>query len=289
MPGPDPHGRTAGEVVCRDCGLVVDETVLVSNRARTDPGDDSDVGRVGSPTSPRFHDRGLTTVIDGGERDANGNRLSQRKLSRIRRLRTWNARCLARNGAERSLQFGLSELERMASAVGLSDSVREVASVLFRRAHEAGVQRGRSLEAAASAALYAAARSEGLPLTIDTVAEASRVDRRSFVRAYRETIRELSLEIGPPDPSDHVASIASDLDASDAVTRRARSLLDRAKRDDYHVGKHPSGMAAAAVYAASLIEEAGLTQLEISDAADVCAVTIRDHYSAMLDEWRADA
>jgi len=275
-----------GEVVCRDCGLVASETVLVDDRSR---GDSDEGGRsVGAATTPRYHDRGLATVIGEADRDALGNTLSDRKRSQVRRLRTWNSRCLARNGRERSLQFGLSEVDRMASALDRSEPVRETASVLFRRAHEAGVQRGRSLEATATAALYAATRSLGLPTTIDDIDERSRVDSTSFVRAYRELVRELSLEVGPPDPTDHVAGLVSELDAPQAVRRRARALLETVKESEYHVGKHPSGLAAAAVYAAGLVERVDLTQAEVGEAADVSAVTIRNHYSEMLDEWRSN-
>lgn len=292
-PCPECNGRTRedpkrGEIVCEDCSLVVSETVLDRGPERHDRDDDSDRRRVGAPTTKRFHDEGLSTVIGGGDCDANGNRMSARKQRRMRRLRTWNTRYVTQNARERALQFGLSELDRMASALELSETIRETASVVFRRAHSAGVQRGRSLEATATAALFATVRRDGIPLTIEDVAATSRIDRESFERAYRDVVRELGLEISPPDPADHVPGLVSALDGSDALCQRALSLVDRVKATDYHVGKHPNGLAAAAVYAATLIEDEGLTQAEIGDEADISVVTIRTHYTAMLEAWRED-
>ncbi len=273
-----------GERVCPGCGLVVDETLLDRRPPRTD-GDD-DVTRTGPPTTPRFHDGGLGTVI-ADETARAAESASPRKLRRLRRLRTWNKRFLTRSSGERSLQVGLGELERMASSISAPDDVRETASVIFRKAHEAGLQLGRSIEATATAALFAALRREDVPVTLEDVTGRSRVDHEECERAYRHLLRELSLEIGPPDPTSHVSRIASALSADDAVERRARTLLEAAKDRGEHVGKHPVGQAAAAIYAAALVEDRELTQEAIASTADVSTPTIRKHYRTMLDAWRS--
>lgn len=272
-----------GETVCSECGLVVDETVLDTRPPRRHG--ESAVSRVGPPTTPRYHDGGLGTVIGPDDADETGPS-STRKRRQVERLRTWNRRSLTHAPGDRSLQFGLGELERMASALSVPEDVREMASVVFRRAHEAGVQRGRSLEATATAALFAALRYADVPVTLADVSDLSRVDRADCRRTYRDVVRELSLEIGPPDPVTHVSRIASGLDVGDDLERLARSILKRAKTAGDHVGKHPAGQAAAALYAASLIEDADYTQQEIGSEADVSPLTIREHYGTMLAAWR---
>ncbi|WP_424019249.1 transcription initiation factor IIB [Halorientalis pallida] len=279
--------RSRGEVACEQCGLVVDETIL--DRRPSRQSDPTDCQRFGSPTTPQYHDDGLATVIAASDRDAQNKRLQPRKRRRVERLRTWNRRFMTRQPAERSLQFGLGELGRMAAALELSDSLRETASVIFRQAQDAEVHLGRSVEATVTASLFAAARQAGVPLTMDEVTAPSRVSRAAFERAYRNLITELSLEIGPPDPSNHVTRFASELSVSERVQRRATAVLDAAKAQGYHVGKHPAGIAASAIYAGCLLEDADVTQADIAAVADISTMTIRTHYQELLDAWRDPA
>lgn len=272
-----------GETVCTECGLVVDETVLDGRPERTS--DDGDRRRTGPPTTARYHDDGLGTVIAD---DAAGNAppSSPRKRRQLRRMRTWNKRSLTRTPGERSLQFALGELDRMASSLSVPEDVRETASVILRRAHDAEVHRGRSMEATATASLYAALRRADVPVTLDGVTDRSRVDHDECQRVYNDLVRELSLEIAPPDPATYLPGIASELGVDDEIAQIARRMLERAKARGEHVGKHPAGQAAAALYAAGLVRNADLTQAAIGEAADVSSLTIREHYGAMLEAWR---
>ncbi|ELZ35127.1 transcription factor TFIIB cyclin-related protein [Halorubrum distributum JCM 10247] len=81
-----------------------------------------------------MHDKGLSTNIGWQDKDAYGKSLSGRQRRRMQRLRTWNERFRTRDSKERNLKQALGEIDRMASALGLPDNVRETASVIYRRA-----------------------------------------------------------------------------------------------------------------------------------------------------------
>jgi transcription initiation factor TFIIB len=104
-----------------------------------------------------------------------------------------------------------------------------------------------------------------------------------FKRAYRYVVRELNLEVEPADPLQYVPRFASELGLSDEGERTARELLDAAKREGLHSGKSPVGLAAAAVYAASLLANEKVTQSQVSDVANVSEVTIRNRYKELLE------
>jgi transcription initiation factor TFIIB len=167
--------------------------------------------------------------------------------------------------------------------LGLPENVRETASVIYRRALDEDLLPGRSIEGVATASLYAAARQAGTPRSLDEVANVSRVEKSEIARTYRYVVRELSLEIEPADPKSYVPRFASDLDLSDESERRARSLLDSAQAAGIHSGKSPVGLAAAAVYAASLLTNEKVTQNEVSEVADISEVTIRNRYHELLE------
>jgi transcription initiation factor TFIIB len=201
----------------------------------------------------------------------------------MQRLRTWNERFRTRDSKERNLKQALGEIERMSSALGLPENVRETASVIYRRALDENLLPGRSIEGVSTAALYAAARQAGVPRSLDEVERVSRVDKMELTRTYRYIIRELNLEVKPADPESYVPRFISDLDLSDEVERRARDLLESAREAGVLSGKSPVGLAAAAVYAAALLCNQKVTQNEVSEVADISEVTIRNRYKELLE------
>ncbi|QZP37807.1 transcription initiation factor IIB [Halobaculum magnesiiphilum] len=274
-----------GETVCRDCGLVVEEDEIDHGpewRA-FDSKEKDEKSRVGAPTTNMMHDKGLSTNIGWQDKDAYGNQLSGRQREKMQRLRTWNERFRTRDSKERNLKQALGEIDRMASALGLPDNVRETASVIYRRALDEDLLPGRSIEGVATASLYAAARQAGTPRSLDEITNVSRVEKDEIARTYRYVVRELKLEIQPADPESYVPRFASDLDLSDESERRARQLLQTAKQEGVHSGKSPVGLAAAAVYAASLLTNEKVTQSEVSEVANISEVTIRNRYHELLE------
>ena len=274
-----------GETVCEDCGLVVDEDSIDRGpewRA-FDAAEKDQKSRVGAPTTNMMHDKGLSTNIDWRDKDAYGNSLSSKQRQKMQRLRKWNERFRTRDSKERNLKQALGEIDRMASALGLPDNVRETASVIYRRALDENLLPGRSIEGVSTSALYAAARQAGVPRSLDEVAGVCRVEKDEIARTYRYVARELGLEIAPADPESYVPRFASDLDLSEEAAGRARELLGSAKEAGIHSGKSPVGLAAAAVYAASLLTNEKVTQSEVGEVADISEVTIRNRYHELLE------
>jgi len=274
-----------GETVCEDCGLVVetDEIDRGPEWRAFDASEKDEKSRVGAPTTNMMHDKGLSTNIDWRDKDAYGNSLSSNQRQKMQRLRKWNERFRTRDSKERNLKQALGEIDRMASALGLPENVRETASVIYRRALDENLLPGRSIEGVSTAAVYAAARQAGVPRSLDEINEVSRVEKSEIARTYRYVIRELGLEVAPADPESYVPRFASSLELSDEAEHRARKLLQNAKEQGVHSGKSPVGLAAAAVYAAALLTNEKTTQAAVSEVADISEVTIRNRYHELLE------
>jgi transcription initiation factor TFIIB len=274
-----------GETVCTECGLVVEEDEIDRGpewRA-FDSAEKDEKSRVGAPTTNMMHDKGLSTNIDWRDQDAYGNSLDSRQRQKMQRLRKWNERFRTRDSKERNLKQALGEIDRMASALGLPENVRETASVIYRRALDENLLPGRSIEGVSTASVYAAARQAGVPRSLDEVAGVSRVEKSEIARTYRYVVRELGLEVAPADPESYVPRFASELGLSEEAENRARQLLGNAKEQGVHSGKSPVGLAAAAVYAASLLTNEKTTQAAVSEVADISEVTIRNRYHELLE------
>jgi len=274
-----------GESVCADCGLVVEEDDIDRGpewRA-FDAKEKDEKSRVGAPTTNTMHDKGLSTNIDWRDQDAYGRSLDSRQRQKMRRLRKWNERFRTRDSKERNLKQALGEIDRMASALGLPENVRETASVIYRRALDEDLLPGRSIEGVSTACTYAAARMADVPRSLDEISEVSRVGKDEIARTYRYVVRELKLEVKPADPESYVPRFASDLELSDETELRAKELLTNAKEKGIHSGKSPVGLAAAAVYAAALLTNEKTTQAAVSEVADISEVTIRNRYHELLE------
>jgi len=274
-----------GELVCEDCGLILETDNIdrgpewrAFNHAER-----QSKSRVGAPITQTMHDKGLTTQIDWRNKDASGRSLSDEKRSQMVRLRKWQERVRTKDAGERNLQFALSETDRMASALGVPRSVREVASVIYRRALSEDLIRGRSIEAVAASALYAACRKEGIPRSLEEVTHVARVERKEIGRAYRYIARELELGMRPVDPQKYVPRFCSALDLSEEVQSKANEVIETSAGEGLLSGKSPTGYAAAAIYAASLLCNEKKTQREVADVAQVTEVTIRNRYQEQIE------
>jgi len=275
-----------GELVCQDCGYVIEERYIDAGpewRA-FDSEQKEKRSRVGAPITYTIHDKGLSTIIDWNNKDYYGKAISIRTRAQLFRLRKWQRRIRISNATERNLAFALSELDRMASALGLPKSVRETAAVIYRKAIEKNLIRGRSIEGVVAAALYAACRQAGVPRTLDEIAQYSRVDRKEIGRTYRFIARELGLKLMPTSPADYVPRFCAALGLSGEVQRKAIEIIKKAEERELTSGRGPTGVAAAAIYIASILCGERRTQREVAEVAGVTEVTIRNRYKELAEK-----
>jgi transcription initiation factor TFIIB len=274
------------ELVCADCGVVVDaEFVDQGPEWRAfDHDQRMKRSRVGAPMTYTIHDKGLSTMIDWRNRDSYGKSISSKNRAQLYRLRKWQRRIRVSNATERNLAFALSELDRMASALGLPRTVRETAAVVYRKAVDKNLIRGRSIEGVAAAALYAACRQCSVPRTLDEIGEVSRVSRKEIGRTYRFISRELSLKLMPTSPIDYVPRFCSGLRLKGEVQSKSVEILRQASEKELTSGRGPTGVAAAAIYIASILCGERRTQREVADVAGVTEVTIRNRYKELAEE-----
>ncbi|RDI69558.1 transcription initiation factor IIB [Halopelagius longus] len=280
------HVRTnCAETVCEDCGLIIDELQIDRGPDWRSVFDDDDETqrRTGAPLTPARHDRGLSTEI-GYERDARGNTLSGEKRGQIARLRREQSRGRFQSKAERNLAHGLTEVRRIASALGLSETARDRACALFRSAQDEDLLYGRSIEAMAAASVYGACRCTGLSRTLDEVITVARVSKRRVSNAYKALNSELGLPTAPLTPQSFVSRLASDLEVTDHVRHRAFELAERAEAETIANGRQPSGVAAACLYLAAQERDCALTQASIAKAAGTTPVTLRSRRDELQRE-----
>jgi transcription initiation factor TFIIB len=272
-----------GEITCSNCGLVVDGQVIDQGPEwRAFDSEQSERrARGGAPMSVMMHDKGLSTDIGWGGRDMYGNNVPTRNRAQVYRMRKWQSRTRASNSADRNLAQALTELNRLASKIGLHRQVREEAAMLYRRAINDNLVRGRSVEGVAAAALYGACRRCEVPRTLSEITEASRASKKEVGRTYRYISRELRLNLQPASPSVYIVRFCRELNLPGNVESAAINILNQAIEAELTSGRGPTGVAAAAIYIASVVYNKRKTQKTIADTVGVTEVTIRNRYKEL--------
>ena len=275
-----------GEVVCGACGLVIDDNIVdMGPEWRAFDHEQRDKRtRVGAPITYTIHDKGLSTMIDWRNKDIYGRDIPARNRAQWYRLRKWQRKIRISGATERNLAFALSELDRDSSRLGLPRSVRESASVVYRNAVENKLIRGRSIEGVVAASLYAACRRCKVPRTLDEIADVSRVSKKEVGRTYRFLTRELHIWLPPTSPIAYVPRFASELNLSGVVQSKAIEIINQAMENGLTSGRGPTGVAAAALYIASVILGERKTQRDVADIAGVTEVTIRNRYKELTEQ-----
>ena len=274
------------ELVCRDCGLVVDEEFIDHGpewRA-FDSEQREKRARTGSPMTYTIHDKGLSTMISWQNRDSYGKHIPTRNRAQLFRLRKWQTRTRISGGTERNLAQALSGIDRMASGMGLPRAVRETAAMIYRKAALKKLVRGRSIEGVSAASVYAACRQCHVPRTLDEISKVAHVSKKDVGRNYRYVSRELELKLMPTSPKDYISRFCSELKLSSDVQTKTTEILKEAADKELTSGRGPTGLAAASLYIASVLCGERRTQREVADVAGVTEVTIRNRYKELAEK-----
>ncbi|RLJ02820.1 MAG: hypothetical protein DRP11_02585 [Candidatus Aenigmatarchaeota archaeon] len=274
--------ESRAELICSKCGLVIEDSMidLTQEWRAFDEEQKEDRARAGAPLTPTKHDKGITTEIGKGPGEL--FKVPAKKRAQYYRLRKWQKRLV--ESKDRNLSFALSELQRLVSYLGLPKSVHTEVAKLYEKAVDKGLVRGRSMESVIAALLYAVCREHKTPRTLDEVTQASGVDKREIGRTYRYVCRELGIRILPSQPEDYIPRFATMLGLSDESQAKAIDILEKAKSHDITSGKGPTGIAAAALYIAAVLNGEKRTQREVADVVGVTEVTIRNRYKEIVDK-----
>jgi len=271
--------RTRGEKVCAKCGLVLEESMIDSSpewRA-FDEEQISKRTRTGAPLTFTKHDKGLTTEIGRGRGEL--FKVTPKKRAQYYRLTKWQKRLV--ESKDRNLSFAFSVLQRLISFLGLPRAVHEEVARKYEQAVDRGLVRGRSMESVIAALLYIICREMKTPRTLEEITEATGIDKREIGRTYRYIARELGMRILPTPPKNYIPRFGSILGLSDKTQVRAIRILNKANKIEAISGKGPTGVAAAALYIAAVLQGEKRTQREIADAIGVTEVTIRNRFKEL--------
>jgi transcription initiation factor TFIIB len=268
---------STGEIMCSLCGAVISENVAELGPEYTvQTGEDYMAkSRTGRKSTLAFNDMGLSTVIQPSDKDATGKNLSVEMKRTFYRLRMWDKNSKALPG-HRNMQKAFTLLEGLKAKLSLTDAAVEQTAYIYRKTLAKKIGRGRSIPVILSACVYASCRFTNTPRTIQDVANATNLRRTSIHRIYRMLVRDLDLTLETYNPISFITRITTDVGASEKTKRDAIKFLIKAEELMITSGKNPMAMAATVVYLASIMNNEKVSQTQVSKAASISSVTIRN-------------
>ncbi len=278
--------HTRGEVICSNCGLVLsDRSIDMGPEWRAFTADEQNSRqRVGGPADWSKFDQGLTTIIGRQNVDAAGRKLTSTRRAQIHRLRKWQIRTKVHSSDKRNLAVAMTELHRISSQLSIPYSIRETSAVIYRKALRKRLTRGRTILGMIAASLYLACRVHQVPRPLEEIVDQIHITRKELSLCVRLILRYLNLKIPHSSPIDFIHRFGTELGIPGEAKAKAIEILQLAKQEILTIGKDPKGMAAAAIYVASILTGARRTQLEIARCARVTEVTVRNRYKEMVDK-----
>jgi transcription initiation factor TFIIB len=273
-----------GERICTSCGLVVSSRTADRGpewRAFTSE-ERNARARTGAPMTLMIADKGLSTTIDWRNRDASGGVLPSKTRAAFYRMRKWHIRSKIHSSQHRNLSIAMSEMERLSSQLGVPREPRETAAMIYRKALAKRLVRGRSIESVVAASIYLACRIHRIPRRLDEVLTEAKTSRKQIGQAVRLVLSHVDIEVPLPSANDLIPRLSADLELEGRTRKKAIDIIKKARELRVTIGKDPGGIAGAALYIASILEDDRRTQREIAKVSRVTEVTIRNRYKELV-------
>jgi transcription initiation factor TFIIB len=89
---------------------------------------------------------------------------------------------------------------------------------------------------------------------------------------------ELDHKVPNPDPVKCIARVANNTNVSEKTKRHALDIIDKVIENEISAGKNPMGVAATVLYISCIKTGENISKKEISNAAGVTAVTLRNRF-----------
>ena len=263
-----------GEIVCRQCGLVISERIVDvshSDKRAFTKQEKQRRERTGSPISILLPDMGLSTVIDK----------KNIQSPDLKRAAKWNSRM---TWDKRNMLIATTELKRIGSNLNLPIHVKKTAIRLYIEAFKKKLLRGRSINGMVAACLYFACRERKIPRTLQEILDQTSVNAKNVRRCYRTIIRELNLKAPSTNPISLIPRFVAELSLDAETEKTTINILQSFVTKYSTSGKDPKGLCAGALYLVCKKRDKRISQKEIANVVGVTEVTLRSRYKELVNK-----
>eukprot|EP01087_Luapelamoeba_hula_P024363 TRINITY_DN9247_c0_g1_i1.p1 TRINITY_DN9247_c0_g1~~TRINITY_DN9247_c0_g1_i1.p1 ORF type:complete len:364 (+),score=76.36 TRINITY_DN9247_c0_g1_i1:116-1207(+) len=268
-PGDFEEDFTQGDLICRECGLVIGRVVDMGEEVRNFADSDTDRSRTAS-VDTLFHG-GLRTDITGGA--PGKGRAGMAQLHSTVQTSKQDAKLLN----------GYAQIELVAEILKASESTKLVAKQYFNTFECKRNQAMRlQLEPLAATILFFAAKKTMTLKQISRETEIPLKHLSEWRRKLLQTVPDIDCNDPVARPQELVPRMCSDLNLAHKLSVLAREVAVEAA--DLLEGKSPSSIAAASILMASQMLGEPTTAQAIAEVASISAATVVHVHKALQEK-----
>jgi len=256
-----------GDIICRSCGLVLEEQVIDLGadwrNFNEDSKDKSHAGVVNNLIEAM-----ATQISDEGKHA----RLSITQKS------------IAMDSGDRAVLEVISKINEMGSRLGFTEDILKRARAAYKTFHDSKSRtiRGSKGDPIVCALLYLACKEEQVPRTFREIAKETGVNEKEMRSMYTKLTKNLpkTEKMGAAvAPSDLILRFCSKLKYSPTVVTEAQDIAREAT--PHLEGKNPNSIAAASILVATK-SDPSKTAKDIAKAANITPATVLKIYYEIL-------
>lgn len=269
--------REKGEVVCKSCSFVVEDSMLDFGRERALNSEDiTKKSRSGAPFDPRVVNN-LTTEVGSYSDLSKLPKKTRVLMQRIKKKNRWVS-----SSIEHNLSNSLTTLKMLSAQLKLPEFAEKEAARIYRECAERGITVARPAENVISGCIYIACRIYVLPKTMNEVSSSTGVSKKALGKMYKLITRKLNINIRPLSPIDFISRFASSLYLSAKSETKAAKLYEKFMKLELTSGKSPVSMAATSLYLAAMSNSEKVTQQKMAEISGITETTLRIRCKEMI-------
>jgi len=237
-----------GEYICTETGEVIEERVVDQGaewRAYTEE-EKQKRSRTGAPLNFAIHDLGIDTDISKSP-----------EMSRLIKLNK-----LVKMGNNKTLVYGLQEIERISNLLNLHKAVKDESAIFFKKIYEKGLIKGRNTDVMVATSIYIACRKMKIARTIEEIAKYTNAEIQAIKKYYRLLYWSLNLNLKRYTTRDYIIKFGENemLKLSGKTIRDALDLEEKIRDNPVIIGKDPKAVAGALLYISAFLNNERRTQ-----------------------------
>lgn len=184
-----------------------------------------------------------------------------------------------RSSRDQALVNGRKKIQWLATQLGLDSHYVDAAHRLFVLALQRNFIQGRKTLNVIAACLYIVCRRERAPRLLLDFSEVLQVNVYELGNVYLKFRRVLNIRVPVVDPTHYIERFAAKLEFEGKeleVSRTARTLVNRMRKDWIQTGRRPAGICAAALIVAARMHGFRRTRKEVVEVMRICEQTLKN-------------
>ena len=197
-----------GEIICNNCGVILEEKTISydvdsANSINKSNGMDSSSSSANQSSSQMTTSSKFIPVSTSigknaksfGTKDHTGKMIPTAIKNTLKRLYNSGQIQRTRSGDinQRGLISGMIKLDSMVSKLALNHSVHQDTALLYKKASNLKLVRGRTVTGMVAACLYHTCKQAGIPRDMAEISLAANVDKKILFRTYRSLVNGMEL------------------------------------------------------------------------------------------------